>query len=156
MVSSEVKPVWQHLRQGDGGTVVIHANDGDRFALPIDDVVRACKSRENVTQFCKQFGSLLGKLADWLDDRQTQIEAAFLGLEPEGAILVVVRKDKAFDPDFEDGLSILDLDVAQDDAFSLIKLRVLALPLSANGTVASFMQLERAFSYGGNREAMPV
>ena len=156
MISSEPKSTWQHLRQEDGGSVTIHSKDGDCFGLPIDDVVNACKSKAELTEFCRQVGTLLNRLAAWLEERGGEVGAAYVGLEPEGAIFVVVRKAKAFDPAFEDSLSILDLEVAQDSEFELIKLRVLALPWSSKETVASFLELERAFRYTGGLQAATV
>jgi hypothetical protein len=156
MISSEPRSMWQHLRQEDGGKVMIHTKDGDCFGLPFDDLVNACQSSTQFTAFCRQVGTLLDRLAGWLEERRSEVEAAYVGLEPEGAIFVVVRKAKAFDPAFEDALSILDLQVAQDSDFHLIKLRVLALPRSSKETVASFLQLERAFRYAGNLEIPTV
>jgi hypothetical protein len=156
MISSEPKSTWQHLRQEDGRSVMIHTKDGDCFVLPFDELVNVCESSTQFTEFCRQVATLLDRLAAWLKDRQGEIEAAYVGLEPEGAIFVVVRQSKAFDPAFEDSLSILDLEMAQDADLNLIKLRVLALPRSSKETVASFLELERAFRYAGNLEGATV
>jgi hypothetical protein len=147
MISSEAKPVWQHLRQADGGSVVLHTKDGDDFCMPIDEVVKACRSQEEIDQFCQQVGALLERLSRWLIDRKPEIQAAYMGLEPDGAIFLVVRKAKAFDPAFEDALSLLDLEIAQNDDFNLIKLRVLALPSSSEQTIASFLDIKNTFRY---------
>lgn len=156
MISSETKSAWLHLRQEDGGSVVIHTKDGDRFVLPIDDVVNACQSSAQINEFCRQVGTLLDRLTEWLTECQSEIEAAYVGLEPEGAIFVVVRKAMTFDAAFEDALSILDLEVAESADFKLIKLRVFALPRSSEQTVASFLELGRAFRYVVNRDAVTV
>ena len=147
MISSKLKPGWQHLRQADGGSVVIHAKDGDNFCMPIDGVVQACRSQAEMDQFCQQVGALLERLSRWLIDRQPEIQAAYMGLEPDGAIFLVVRKARAFDPAFEDALSLLDLEIAQNDEFNLIKLRVLALPSSSEQTIASFLDIGNTFRY---------
>lgn len=147
MISTEGKPVWQHLRHEGGGTVVIHAKDCDGFTLPIDEVVHACQSPERIDEFCRQVATLLDRLAKWLADRQSEVHAAYLELEPEGAIFLVVRKAKAFDPAFEDALSMLDLEIARDENLDMIRLRVLALPCSSEDTVASFLRIERSFRY---------
>jgi hypothetical protein len=152
MIATESKSVWQHLRQEDGGYAVIHTKDGDRFTLPINDVINACKSREKINEFCKEVATLLDRLAEWLAGRQSEIAEAYLGVEPEGAIFVVVQNAKAFDPDFEDALSLLDLDVAQCEDFNLIKLQVFALPHSSKETVATFLELDKAFRYAVDRE----
>ncbi len=126
MSAIKQKPIWQHLRQSDGGEAFITPKEGEPFGLPIDEAVEACKSWEKVGQFSRQVNDLLECFTRWLADRQTEIDRAFFALEPDGVVFAVVRKDRAFDPDFEDALSQLDLDVAQDDAYSLIKLRVIA------------------------------
>ena len=156
MISTKTKSVWQHLRQEDGGPVMIHTKDGDRFTLPIDDVVNACRSTEKLNQFCQQVSRLLERLAEWLEERKSEIEGAYFGFEPAGAIFVVVRKAKVFDPGFEDALSMLDVEVAQSEDFSLIRLRVLALPRSSKETVASFLELEKALCYAADREDVSV
>jgi hypothetical protein len=147
MLATEHKPTWQHLREEGAGSAMIHLKDGDRFALPMDEVILACRSWEKAAQFSSQVSALLDRLANWLSDRQSEFASAFLGLEPDGVIFVVVRKSREFDPGFEDALSLLDLEVAHDVAFNLIKMRVLALPFSSTETVASFLEIGRSFKY---------
>jgi hypothetical protein len=156
MISAESKSTWQHLRPEDGGSVMIHTKDRDCFGLPFDDLVNACQSSTQFKEFCRQVGALLDRLAGWLEERRAELEAAYVSLEAEGAIFVVVRESKAFDPAIEDALSILDLEIAQSPEFNLIKLRVLALPRSSKETVASFVDLERAFRYVGDLENAAV
>jgi hypothetical protein len=148
MIAVEPKHGWHHLRQEDGGSVMIHTKDGDRFGLPLDDVVKACQSAQQMKAFCQQVGMLLYRLSEWLGDRSPEIERAYLAIEPGGALFVVVRNSKRFDPAFEDALSMLDLEVTQDNTLDLMNLRVVALPLSSEETVASFVDLERSFRYG--------
>ncbi len=152
MLATEQKATWQHLRQEGGGSVLIHQQDGDRFALPMDDVILACRSWEKAGQFSHQVSVLLDRLATWLSERKAEFASAFLGLEADGVIFVVVRRSKEFDPGFEDALSLLDLEIAQDSAFELIRMRVLALPYSSIETVASFLETGRAFRYMVDQE----
>lgn len=112
---------------------------GDSFGLPIDDVGRACGHQEKLQEFLQQFGDLTERLSQWMSERSQEIDRAYLSLEPDGVAFVVVRKSKRFDPDFEDALSGMDLRVAHDDRFSLIRMRTLALPCSAESTVSSFI-----------------
>ena len=99
---------WQRLRE-DGGNVVIESSDEDRFVVPIDAVVRACRNQERVGAFVEQIRSLLVQLHAWLLQRSSEIDRAHLSIEPEWLMFVVVRKDKRFNPDFEDALSELHL-----------------------------------------------
>jgi hypothetical protein len=64
----------------------------------------------------------------------------------------VVRNSREFNPSFEDALSVLDLEIAHDSAFDLIKMCVLALPYSSMETVASFLEIGRSFKYVTGRE----
>ena len=113
----------------------------------MDDVILACRSWEKAGQFSSQVSNLLDQLATWLSDRRAEFASAFLGLEPDGVIFVVVRNSKEFDPGFEDALSLLDLEIAQDNAFNLIRIAFLALPYSSIETVASFLEIGRSFKY---------
>ena len=130
---------WQRLRE-DGGDVVIEPLDEDRFTLPIDDVIRACRYQEKAGAFQKQIGLLLRRLHTWLHERTDVIDRALLSVEADGLTLAVVRKDKAFNPDFEDALSALDLEIANDDTFDQIRMRTMALPYSSDATVSGFLR----------------
>jgi hypothetical protein len=147
MTTTKTKTVWHHLRQSDGGHFVIHPLEGETFGLPVNDVVRACRSYGKVEEFSQQVRDLMECLGKWVLEHRTEIDRAFFALEPDGCVLAVVQKGKAFNPDFEDALSRLDLDMAQNDAFSLVNLRVVAIPFSSDDTVSSFLDLGRAWVY---------
>ncbi len=140
MIETEKRASWQYLREAHGGRVLITPKKGEAFGLSIDDVVRACRSQEKIGLFTQQLGELLERVAIWLAERGAEVHKAYFGLEPDGAVVVVVRADKKFNPDFETALSDLDLLVAEDPAFDLIKLRIFALPYSSDETVASFIR----------------
>ncbi len=144
MTQTKPKVVWQHLRQADGGEAFITPKEGEAFGLPIDEAVSACISwDQHVRQFSRQVGDLLESLGRWLDEREAQIHRAYFCLETDGALFAVVSKDVRFDPSFEDALSELDLGIAQDEAFNLIKLRVIAIPFSSDETISSFLDPQR-------------
>jgi hypothetical protein len=145
MLATEKRPTWQYLREEDGGRVLITPKEGEAFGLSIDDVVRACRSQEQIGAFTQQLGELLERVAKWLAERSAEIHKAYFGLEPDGAVIAVVRRDKRFNPDFELALSDLDLSIAEDPGFNLIKLRVLALPFSPDETVASFVRFTHSW-----------
>jgi hypothetical protein len=152
MMTTKTQPVWQYLKQSAGGHAVIYLKEGEPLVLPMDDLVHACRSWEKAGAFSQQITDLLECLGKWLLERRTEIDRAFLALEPDGCVFAVVRKDKMFDPDFEDALSELDLDLGQNEAFSLINLRVIALPFTSDNTVSSFLDLGRAWVYAPNEE----
>jgi hypothetical protein len=135
------KGAWQFVKQDVGGSVLITLNDGDTFGIPVDELVRACRSHEKLTEFARQVGELLKLLDQWLTERAPEIEKAHVSIDADGISLVVVRKDKAFNPAFEDALSSFDLEIAGRASLNLIRLRALALPYSSDATIASFLDI---------------
>jgi hypothetical protein len=140
MISTQKRPTWQFLNQSTGGRVFITPSEGEAFGLSVDNVVAACRSREKIGEFTEQVRDLLDRMDKWLGERASEIHRAYFGLEPDGAVVAVVRRDKKFNPDFETALSELDLSIAEDPAFSLMTLRVFALPFCPDETVASFVK----------------
>ncbi|MGA2700307.1 MAG: hypothetical protein ABSH35_04340 [Isosphaeraceae bacterium] len=136
---------WQHLHHKAGSSVLITDKDGDRFVLPVQDAIRACRDAEKLEAFAEQFQSLMQQLHQWILARSEEIDRAYLSLDADGVIFAVVRKGKEFDPTFEDTLSDLDLNISNDDALNMIRIRVIALPYSPDETVDSFLDLSRAW-----------
>ncbi len=145
MFTTLKRSTWQYLREPEGGRVLITPKEGEAFGLSIDDVVRACRSQEKIGMFTQQLGDLLERVGKWLAERTTEVHKAYFGLEPDGAVVAVVRRDKRFNPDFEMALSDLDLSIAQDPGFDLIQLRLLTLPYSPDETVASFVRFSHSW-----------
>jgi hypothetical protein len=141
------KPVWEAvINQAcpPGRKVLIISEDGDRFALPVDVVVHACRSAEKFEEFTRQFQELVGHVGRWLCEHAGDVDRAYLALEPGGIMLVVVRKGREFNPAFEDALSDFDFEIAQSEDLSLIKLRAIALPDSSEEALTSFLDLSHA------------
>ncbi len=126
--------------------MMIQLEDGERFGLPMDAVVHACRAQGKMVEFSRQLNELLAKLDSWLRQRSTEVDRAALSLEPDGISFAVVRKDKAFNPEFEDALTELDVEIANDPLFNLIRLHVLALPYSAKETVNAFLEVQMQWS----------
>lgn len=143
------KPRWRHLSEEDIKGITVTMKSGDCFEIPLKDLARACQSQEKIETFARQVGTLMQRLGAWLIERATEIHRAHLTIEPDGIMFVVVRNDKAFNPDFEDALSYLDLEVAQNADLDMIRLRVLALPYTSEDTVASFLDSPRKWTWAG-------
>jgi hypothetical protein len=139
------KGQWQHLRHEKGSNVVITTEDGDRFILPVEDAIRACRSAEKLETFSRQFKNLMSQLHQWILAHQNDIDRAYLSLDAAGVVFAVVRKGMAFDPAFEDELSNLDLTISNAESLDMIQMRVIALPFSPDETVRSFLDLSNAW-----------
>ncbi len=120
------------------GQVLVETGDEDRFLMTVEAAAHACKVYGKIAEVGKQLRKLLVKLQDWLKDKG-DVREAYLTPRDSGMLFLIVRKTKKFDAAFEDALSDLDLDVANDEAFDLIRLSVLALPATSEDSVKSFL-----------------
>jgi hypothetical protein len=127
------------LRHGDQREVCVETADEDRFLMTVESVVRACKAHGHIAEVGKQLRRLLRKLKDWLDAHPEDIREAYLTVRDSGLLFLVVREMKAFNDALEEALTDLDIDVANDEAFNLIRLSVLALPFTSEDSVKSFL-----------------
>ncbi|MDD4892078.1 MAG: hypothetical protein PHU85_19320 [Phycisphaerae bacterium] len=151
MSSSTRRPEPIHLDfRTKGGQVIVAPNDEDRFSLTIQEAAMACKAGQKQVLFGRQFErGLLPKLAVWTDQNQEKLERAYLTLGDGRLLFLVVRKNVPFDSEFEDRLSDLDLQIAQDEELGLIHLSVLALPKVSRTCYESFLDTRMTLEYGG-------
>ena len=82
---------------------------------------------------------LLQGLAEWIHTRVDMLSDAYLTVRDAGLLFVVVRKIRRYDSDFEDKLTDLDVEVANNPDYNLIKMDVLALPNSSDESIKSFV-----------------
>lgn len=142
--------VHEKVDEKHGGTVMFHPCDGNNFALDFQTIVRACRSHDNATEYANQIQQLVEQLVTWIRARGDEIVSASLKFEANGVLFVVMRNAKAFDIDFEDALSALDLKIAQDPELSQINMRVLGLPYASTDTLASFVGTQQVMHYVGH------
>ena len=101
----------------------------------------------NAVIFKDQFDLLVSHLAEWLRDRRSDIRDAYLTVCDTGLLFVVVRNSREYERDFEDSLTDLDIEIANDSAYDLIRMDVLALPDVSEDSVRSFLASGRTFKY---------
>jgi hypothetical protein len=139
-MTTAIKSPWIHLHHADDveGVIVTTADD-QTFMLPLDAVIRACGSVENVLQFTKQFQKLLVRLTKWLKKNLDDVDEAYVTIRDAGLLFLLVRKSKRFNESLENSLTEIDLEIAQNKEFDLLKLSVLALPKTSRECVDSFL-----------------
>ncbi len=125
--------------QEPGGTVLVVPADQDRFALTVEEAVKACRAYERAATFQRQFKILLRMLADWIREHRANVGEAYVTVRDAGLLFLVVKQSAAYDDTFEDELTQLDLAVAQDPNLDLIRLSVLAVPPASQEGVESFL-----------------
>lgn len=131
-----------------GQDITVVPEDEDRFILSVEAAVKACQAHDKTVRFSKQFSeSLQKRLAAWISERQEKIFKAFLTIRENGLLFVVVMRGAHYDRAFEDELSNLDLEIANDPELDLIHLDVIALPESSASAYGSFLDATETLSY---------
>lgn len=133
----------------DGGVVTVTPRDKDRFILKVRRAVVILQQMNQAEEFEKQFTLLLRLLAEWLGN-QNNIHRAFLTHRDGALAFVIVRQLSEYDEQFEDRLSDLDFDIANDADLKLIKMDAICLPRASREAVSSFLDPEFMLEYVGH------
>lgn len=134
----------QHIIQltyNDQGTVVVTPRDEDRFALTIDAAIQACAIHVQREQQLTRFRLLLNRLAEWLrcQEPKNKISRALL-TERDGMLLfLVIMRGTRFDPELENDLTQLELDILDDPQLKDFPFTVMALPQLDEEQLKSFV-----------------
>lgn len=146
--SSSAAPGVVELHFGNrDGKVRVVPPDRDIMILSVGFAMEACRAFSKQMLFKNQFDQLLEHLAVWLSERGPQIESAFLTTRDSGLLFLIVQTSEAFDESLEDAITELDLAVANDEDFSLIRLAVHALPRCQESTYRSFLARNMTLRY---------
>ncbi|MBN2211948.1 MAG: hypothetical protein JW709_11180 [Sedimentisphaerales bacterium] len=122
--------------------VVITTHDGDKFVTTVDQAIFACKAADKREIYKKQFNNLLDKLGGWLQHHKKTVFEAFLTIRDAGLLFVPIKNTPQYDPAWEDELTDLDLEIAQDDQFDVIRLSVLSLPKTTPEAISTFLSTD--------------
>ncbi len=123
----------------EDGSVFVNAEKGDRFLLTVQEAVIACGAFYKMAEFQTQMRRLMDRLGEWVDERRSKIKETYLTVRGSGLFYLVVTKDNHFDDELESALTNLDIEVANDDDFSLLKVEVLAIPNSPEECIKAFL-----------------
>lgn len=115
--------------------------NGDRFVLSPPLAADTCETADQQRALRAQVRALLNHLAGWLDTQKEHVGEAYVTGEPRRLQFTVVMNRMKFNPVLEDALSDLDMDVAQADEFSLLRLSVQALPKMHRDQLTAFIPL---------------
>lgn len=129
--------------------VTVSPEDENRFCIKVRRAIEILQQADRKEEFREQFNLLLRVLARWLND-QHDIDKAFLTQRDGALAFVLVRKSSAYDEDFEDALSDLDFNVANDPDLNLIRMDAIALPNVSESAVGSFLDPNFRLEYVGH------
>ena len=146
---------WIQLRMADPGFagVTVDPGDGDLFSLTKRMIVRLGRVAHQIDEFERQLAGVRRDLEKWMAARADAIAKAFLVLKGDHFLFLVVMKGKAHDDALEDALTDLDMAVAQNPAYNLIRLSVLALPAFGEEVIRSFLGNHRGEPNGEGDDA---
>ena len=133
--------------ENEGGHVRVVPPDRDIMAMPIEMAIEACRAFHNQIRFKDQFDLLVNRLATWIGERKNELAAAYLTLRDSGLLLLVVTRGKEFNTQIEEAITDLDLEIAQDDDYNLVRLGVHVLPLCDPELVQSFLSRQMALQF---------
>ena len=137
-IHSGLRNVVQLDYTDQDGTVTVTPSDQDRFNIKITHAVEILKHAGDQKMFLMQFDFLIKRLIAWIRG-QENIDQAFVTLRDGGLVFVVMCQSPQYDEDFEDALSDLDIDLANDDALTQIKIDVMSLPNVSEEAMGSFL-----------------
>ena len=127
--------------------ILVTPENEDRFCVKVNRLIEAFRIASQRDEFFSQFAILLQKLATWLSEQDGGIEDAFVTLRDGGLSFVVVRSCSKYDEEFDDALSELDLDIANDVDLDLISLNTIALPNVSRESLDSFLDREVSLKF---------
>lgn len=122
-----------------GGDVRVVPPDRDIMAMPIELAIEACRAFKQQIEFRDQFVLLVSRLGGWISERWPELSSAYLTLRDSGLLFLVVTKDGKFNEAIEAAITELDMEVAQDSDYSLIRFGVHVLPACDHDSVQSFL-----------------
>ena len=109
--------------------------DHETFRELQDKAKEVLQIASEFTKFTEQFQSLLNLLGKWAKENRSQLKKVYLTIRDSDLLFLVIQKRNCLDIEFEDRLSDLDLEVANNLEFDQIRLNVMALPnMSEDGT----------------------
>ena len=133
--------------ENEGGQVRIVPPDRDIMAMPIELAIEACRAFHHQIRFKDQFDLLVNRLGRWIGERKNDVSAAYLTVRDSGLLLLVVTRGKEFNRELEEAITDLDLDIAQDSDYDLIRLGGHVLPLCDHELVQSFLSRQMALQF---------
>ncbi len=136
---AKTQPIIQLVHADGEAKVLIETEQQDRFMLTLHAAIRACQAFSHMDEFTEQFTNLHAKVSAWVATQDHHVSKAFLTARDSAILLLLVQKSPSFDQELEDSLTDLDIEIAQDEEFNLIRLNILALPMASEDSINSFL-----------------
>jgi hypothetical protein len=131
------------------GVITVTPKDQDRFCIKVHKAIEILQQASRAEEFTRQFNLLLRTLATWIKDRD-DVDRAYLTHRDGALAFVVMRTSCVYDDAFEDALSEMDFQTANDADLNLIKMDAIGLPRASAEAVSSFLDQSFTLEYAGH------
>lgn len=133
--------------------VQVNPRDQQRFEIQKDRAIEILRAEKNAERFQKQLMLLVNTILHWAIPLQDKLSKAILTFQDGALALVVVQKVGKYDESLQDNLLDLDLNIANDVDFDLVKVKTILLPKVSDEALSSFLDKRLLFLiYDGKRE----
>lgn len=140
------------LIEGEHDDVQVIRLDGDRFVTTAQEAINFLSLAGRAVAFQQQLKELLNRIYQWADDRKQKIAAAYIVFGGDGITVVVVQRGVRFDFAFEEELTDLDIEVANNEAFQLLPFSTLLVPKVSDTVLKSFLSSGQIMQHRVNAE----
>ena len=140
------------LIEGEHDDVQVIRLDGDRFVTTAQEAIDFLSLAGRAVEFQRQLRELLDRLYQWVDERKQLIGSAYIVFGGEGVTLVIVQRAVTFDFAFEEELTDLDIEVANENLFRLIPFSTLLVPKVGDTVLKSFLSSGQIMQHRLNAE----
>jgi hypothetical protein len=155
MADPLMQPALIRLTHEESDSRVLIDDGKDRFGLTVAEAIEACQRRDEVkgilerqNLFRAQIELLLTRLQEWVNQHKSGIRDAFFQLRRDRQLLLVVLRGYEYDATIENALTDLTLEVSGDEAFSMLRLDVQAMPNCDIDDVRSFIDVNGSRVHG--------
>ncbi len=130
--------------ENQGAQARIVPPDRDVMVMPIEMAIKACRAFNDQVRFTDQFRHLVDHLGSWVGVHKADVSSAYLTLRDSGLLFLVVSRGSQFNGALEQSITDLDIEVAQDEDYNLIRLGVHVLPECDDESIQSFLSRQMA------------
>ncbi len=129
--------------------IVVTPEDENRYVIKVSRAIDLLGQATKRDRFQEQLRLLQQMLAKWLQNTN-HIKQAFLTLRDGALLFVVVHEQAVYDDSFEDSLSDLDFNIANDVDLEFIEMNAIALPPIPPDSLESFLDPAFTLEYAGH------
>lgn len=130
---------------------LIAVHDKSRFEVQKDVAIKVLRAVPDRSRAVRQIDLLLERIGRWTSERREKLRDIYLTVQDSSFLLVLVQQAARHDDELEETLSELDVEIANDPDFELLKLNAILLPPVTEEALMSFLDPRFLLSYDGKR-----